>query len=147
MSYTYTFTVGGSVVTELEDLLENSYLVGPAFPLQFYPNGDMLLDTNENVLNSDIRLATFVRPYGIPLFPLGVGVEEFAFDNLDEVLMTELEIHVSDGVSNSVDGVLVQGSFQFEEDENTLKFVVPYMNTRINKIQSSVIVTQRHKVG
>jgi len=147
MSYTYSFTVGSYTAPDLSSSLDNAYLIGPSFPLQFYPNGDILLDTDESVLNSDIRLSAFVRPYGIPLFPLGVGIEDFAFDQLDEVIRAELEIHVSDGVSSSVDGIVIDRSFYFEESENSLKVIVPYVNTRINKNQSSVIVTERHKVG
>lgn len=126
--------------------INSAYLVGIAFPLQFDRGSDIVLNVDESVLNDDIQLATFIRPYGIPLYPLGVGAEEFVFDPLDDVLETELEVHISDGLSESVDGIVVEGSFSFKEDENTLEVVVPYLNVRTRKNQQSVLAIPRAKV-
>jgi hypothetical protein len=125
---------------------DNAERVSFDFPLQFEVNGDARLSVDEKATNDTIQLAVFIRPYGIPLFPLGVGVKDYAFDPNDEVLQAELEIHITDGLSESVDGIQVGSPFTFAEDENELSVAVPYLNTRTLQNSRSVISIPRHKV-
>lgn len=145
MSYTYTFTIAEEAPSVAERV-ETADRISFDFPLQFEANGDARLTVDEKALNDNIQIAVFIRPYGIPLFPLGVGVEDYCFDPNDEVLQAELETHITDGLSESVDGIQVDSQFVFTEDENELKVAVPYLNTRTLQNSRSVISIPRHKV-
>lgn len=146
MSYVYSFFVSDAAAARQVARVQSAYLVSFDFPLQFESDGDARLTVDEKALNDTIQLAVFIRPYGIPLYPLGIGVEDYSFDPNDQVLQAQLEVHITDGLSESVEGIQVQKVFQFDEDENKLSVAVPYLNTRTLKNSRSVISIPRQKV-
>jgi hypothetical protein len=124
------------------------YLISFDFPLRFKSNCDIVRCYDEKALNDDVKLSVFIRKYGIPLFPLGVGVEEFCFEPMDIPTQAALSMHLRDGVDLGVDGLKVNGDITFVEHptQNKLSIAVPYLNTRIGKNQQSVISAPKTKV-
>lgn len=147
-------TVGGtnegswSFQIEAEPSLEGHYLTTFDFPLRFQPSCDIVKTHDEKALNDNIQISVFVRKYGIPLFPLGVGVEEFCFEPMDIPTKAALSMHLRDGIDLGVDGLKVNGDITFIEDptQNKLSIAVPYLNTKVSKNQQSVISAPKTKV-
>jgi hypothetical protein len=116
------------------------------FPLQFTLDGNAQLTSEDKGINDSIRLVSFLRPYGIPLYPLGIGVQYYVFDPNDYVLQGELQVHIADGLGEAIDNIKVEDFFAFEEDENSLRVTVPYINTRTMKNGMSVIAIPKQEV-
>lgn len=146
LDQSYVFYVAVEAVSA-RSILEDATLVTFDFPLQFEDNGNAKLTVDEKALNDNIKLAVFIKPLGVPLYPLGVGVQDYAFDPNDEILQAELAVHITDGLSESVDGIKVNPDFAFDEQEDTLNVAVPYVNTKTRKSFQTVISIPRHKVN
>jgi hypothetical protein len=68
------------------------------------------------------------------------------FDPNDYVLQGELQVHIADGLGEAIDNIKVEDFFAFEEDENSLRVTVPYINTRTMKNGMSVIAIPKQEV-
>jgi len=115
------------------------WLMSVDFPLRFGSDCDVSLTTDDAAVNDTMKLVTFVRKHGVPLLPLGFGVDQFVFELNDIVLQTVIEIDLSENLNSGVDGIMVAPNFDFEADESSLKVGIPYMNTKVRKDKYSVI--------
>jgi hypothetical protein len=85
----------------------------------------------------------FVNENGIPLIPLGLGLDKFVFDPNDDVLKDYLELRIRDSINDDVAGVSVREDMVSINDENTFRIFVHYLNEYITKDETLIIPTDK----
>jgi hypothetical protein len=123
--------------------MSNTYIENFSFPLRFTVNCNIELTTNEEVLRDNINIALFVNENGVPLIPLGLGLDKFVFDPNDEILKDFLEIRIRDSINEDVTGVFVRDNMISINDENTFRIFVSYINEFITKDETLIIPTNK----
>lgn len=117
------------------------YIENIDFPYRYKTtgNGDVIIANNDKVISDSIKLAVFIRKNGIPLSPLGAGVDEIVFDQLDISTRAFIEAKIQEAIDLGVESVDVARDLFFEEreDENKLEVTVPYLNRRTEETQST----------
>jgi len=124
------------------------YLQNFAFPMRFERDCDIVKTTDEQVLNDNIKITTFVRENGVFLLPLGIGVEDFAFEPLDAPLVALLSTKIQDGLHLGVDGVIVGDGMVFDDEtnENKISIAIPYVNTKTREQRRALVSVPRQRI-
>jgi hypothetical protein len=120
-----------------------TYIENISFPIRFTSNCDVELSNNEETLKDNINVTLFVNENGIPLIPLGLGLDKFVFDPNDDVLKDYLEIRIRDSINDDVAGVSVREDMVSINDENTFRIFVHYLNEYITKDETLIIPTDK----
>lgn len=124
-----------------------SYLRAIDFPVRFIENGNIVLTTDQKAINDTLKNTVFVRKNGIPLFPLGIGVQDISFDPADIVTRVWLSTKIRDGIIAGVTTV-DPGDVVIEEPlgrESTLIVGVPYRNKITNERQTVLVPVEKVK--
>jgi hypothetical protein len=121
------------------------YLQEIAFPLRFTEKGDVVLINNDGAVNDSIKLAAFVRKNGIPLMPLGAGMDEFPFDPLDFPFKAFMGYRLKSSIELGVKGIRVDNNLTFTESESNVKVAVRYLNERTSEVQSAILAVPRFR--
>jgi hypothetical protein len=119
------------------------YIENISFPIRFTSNCDVELSNNEEALKDNINVTLFVNENGIPLIPLGLGLDKFVFDPNDDVLKDYLELRIRDSINDDVAGVSVREDMVSINDENTFRIFVHYLNEYITKDETLIIPTDK----
>lgn len=120
-----------------------TYIENISFPIRFTSNCDVELSNNEETLKDNINVTLFVNENGIPLIPLGLGLDKFVFDPNDDVLKDYLELRIRDSINDDVAGVSVREDMVSINDENTFRIFVHYLNEYITKDETLIIPTDK----
>lgn len=138
MSHSWTFLIATAEPALLNKPL---YLENIDFPYRYDSkgNGNVVLSDDDKILSDSIKQAVFIRKHGIPLSPIGAGMDEIPFDQLDIPTRSFIEARIQEAVDEGVDGVDVARDMFFEEDpdSNLLSVTVPYLNRHIDESQST----------
>lgn len=128
--------------------MSTCYVTGWAYPIRFTSTGDITTEDNEAVINNNVILSVFVRENNIPLMPLGVGIDDFIFEPADAAMEAELSFRIKDAVDAGVSGVSVDHDniTLYDDDDNQVRIVVPYLSMLISKSFQTVIAINRHNV-
>jgi len=119
-----------------------------SLPLRFMHDGDVVRVTRDVGIDDDLKMSTFVRRYGIPLFEFGAGIEELLFEPLD--LGTEAyaaDRLVASALRGTDKVVVLEEQIQFSEEENILKIIMPYINVETGHESSVILSFPRSKVS
>jgi len=119
------------------------YIENISFPIRFTSNCNVKFSDNEELLKDNINLTLFINENGVPLIPLGLGIERFVFDPNDDVLKDFLEIRIRDSINEDVAGVFVRDDMIHINDENTFRIFVRYVNELISKDETLIIPTDK----
>lgn len=130
--------------TEAE-LDQDVYLQEIAFPLRFTENGDVVLTNNDAAINDSIKLSAFVQTNGIPLMPLGAGMNMLPFDPLDTPFKAFLGFRLKTAIELGIEGVNVDHNLVFVELENKVDVAVRYLNERTSEVQSAILAVPRFR--
>ena len=121
-----------------------------AFPMQFTERGDVNIVNDEVALNDDVKLAIFIREGGIPLFPFGVGIDDFIFDVLTRSEQIFLTDRIAESVRRGVRTARVdESAVQYDETELESKHKtavsVPYKNLKTNEDNVALLSVKRQR--
>lgn len=122
------------------------YTAGIALPLRFLDNCDLDIAEDDNLIHDNILLAVFIRRNGIPLIPLGAGIEDFVFDPLDAAIEAFLSFRLYDTIFYGVANVQPSLDMVFTEGESELKVVVPYVNSKTRNISTTILAVPRQRL-
>ncbi len=155
MSYgsPYGSLYGGSSIVAASasvqsDVDENANAI--AFPFQFTAGGDVKVVPEEVGVNNDVQMSVFIREGGIPLFPIGVGIEDFVFDFLDFPDQVFLADRIAESIRLGVPFARVmEEQVQFDDSDierNKMKVVVPYSNLKTGKDEVAILAVPRQRI-
>lgn len=140
-------TVAVTATTPLTDaeIDKDVYTQEFAFPFRFTERGDVVLASNDVAINDSIKLAAFVRKNGIPLLPLGAGMDEFPFDPLDTPFRSFMGFRLKAAIELGVLGVKVDNNLTFDEQDTKVNVAVRYLNERTDEVQSAILAVPRFR--
>jgi len=118
-----------------------------AFPLRFKDDCDAELIPDEVSKNETIKNTILVNKHGIPLVPLGVGIDEHVFEPLDQNIQAYLTYKIRDGMDTGVDQIKATTNIAFDEDDdnNKLSIKAAYLDTKTGRRKMSVVSIPRQK--
>jgi hypothetical protein len=123
----------------------NNYLVAIDFPVRFSETGNIELSVDDKAINDTMKTTMFVRKNGIPLFPLGIGVQDMPFDPADEATKAWLTTRTRDGLLAGVETIMPTdvGAEELVGKQNTLSLTVFYINRVTSERRSVIIPTDK----
>lgn len=114
---------------------------GVGLPIRFEGNGDIVLDQDETLTYNNIRMALFIQENGVPLFPIGSGLEAEVFDPNDQVQSNILSIRLQQAIILGVDNITAdEENFIFSRDGDSLNIIIPYIDQRTQQSQTALLV-------
>lgn len=141
-------TPGGPGTIAVDDVEQNAFAI--AFPLQFGPDADVALVPEEVGVNDDIRTVVFIREGGVPLFPFGVGMDDFVFDILDFPDQVFLADRIAESARLGIPYVRVlEEQIQFDnsqKEQNKTRVYIPYSNLKTGKDNVALLSVPRQRI-
>lgn len=123
-------TVDSETVTPVTPLPDDKI----SFPLRFDRNSDLAVVNRNTSIIDELRVVSFTNGRGIPLYPLGVGVDDYVFDPNDTPTQVYLAARITDEVSRHIPIVSVsEEGIQFFVEENNLSLSIPFVNHKTSK--------------
>lgn len=119
-----------------------------AFPFQFTDKSDLAEVPNEVAVNNDIKSVVFISKFGLALFPLGVGIESFIFDPLDQGDQVFLSDQIEEAVIKGVPFARVsQDNIQYNDSQkeslHKVSIAIPYFNLKTGKDSLALLSVPR----
>ena len=128
----YHFTTLDIAPPSVEVLEQDEEYV--SFPLRFKDDCKIVTIPELPYIDDILKLTIFMRRNGIPLIPLGVGIEESVFELEGTPLEALLSYLIQDGINFGVSNVYVSGdTITFVVGDDKVSVTVPYKYLKTGK--------------